>query len=116
MYVRPPSVGFGLEVARFGTTPAPCTPPARRKPTSPSLVAAPAEKMTRCSEQGEVGVGRVVVLLQAPFPDHGEDAAAVHGTAAGGVGEPEVLPDVRQAPVARRASGMVSASRNVDAS
>ena len=38
VYVSPPSVGVGSDVARFATTPLPCTPPARRVPTSPSLV------------------------------------------------------------------------------
>ena len=38
LYVRPPSVGAGIETARSGTSLSPALPPTRRKPTSPSCV------------------------------------------------------------------------------
>jgi hypothetical protein len=45
VYVFPPSVIVGSEIARSGTSWMPCAPPTFRKPTSPSFVIVKADQL-----------------------------------------------------------------------
>src|SRR2546421_11578249 len=52
VYVRPPSVGVGIEVARSGTIDAPSSPPIRLNATSPPLL-----RLRTCQLGRPEGVG-----------------------------------------------------------